>query len=221
MARDSRRPGKSRTSGGRTGKRLTVQDDVPAVFQEMLHEASGSADAPLTKRRRVGETRAPEMRGKTETSGPLSLTTPQKPNGGDSAEADRGSSNLQRVLDYSESSEESEFDWEDVELANAEQDLDDVPPATSNEPLSITIGGDELPERQPRRRIRKPITSAEKKVRLDIHKAHILLLLFHCFARNQWCNNSSLQVCWIWTIIASSTNEVRIFSAIQVLFHQS
>jgi hypothetical protein len=47
------------------------------------------------------------------------------------------------------------------------------------------------------------------------------LLLFHCFARNQWCNNSSLQVCWIWTIIASSTNEVRIFSAIQVLFHQS
>jgi xeroderma pigmentosum group C-complementing protein len=128
------------------------------------------------------------MRNKTEVV--------QQAKDSDASDADQTPSKLQHVLDSSEYSEESEFDWEDVELENDDQDLDEDSKSISDEPLFITIGGSEPSKQQTQRKVRKPITSAEKKMRLDVHKSHILFLLFHCFVRNQWCNDSRLQVCW-------------------------
>src|ERR1700753_872399 len=59
--------------------------------------------------------------------------------------------------------------------------------------LSITIGGPEAAETPIKRRMRRPATPAEKKIRLDTHKLHVLCLLLHYFGRNHWCNDVTLQ----------------------------
>lgn len=47
----------------------------------------------------------------------------------------------------------------------------------------------------PRRNVdrRKPITKAERERRVEIHKLHLLCLLYHAAQRNCWCNDPKAQ----------------------------
>lgn len=88
--------------------------------------------------------------------------------------------------------DETEFDWEDVDLiGDDDQTVDD-----GNGDLTITLGeGSQVKGKgKGKARGRKPLSSVEKQRRLLAHKMHVLCLLFHCFHRNNWCNDAELQV---------------------------
>lgn len=42
---------------------------------------------------------------------------------------------------------------------------------------------------------KKPLTREEKALRVDVHKTHLLCLLYHCAMRNKWCNDEKVQKC--------------------------
>lgn len=44
-------------------------------------------------------------------------------------------------------------------------------------------------------RKKRPLSKEEKKQRLEVHKVHILCLLYHCAMRNRWCNDVKVQGC--------------------------
>jgi xeroderma pigmentosum group C-complementing protein len=87
------------------------------------------------------------------------------------------------------------MEWEEVDLQQAPAQSIQVAPVTGadNEPLQITLDGHEGKRRKVISR-QKPLTAAEKKLRLDIHKVHVLCLLRHVQIRNLWCNDDELQV---------------------------
>lgn len=192
VRRSSARPVRGRASRARQSKLESTRDDqVPAVYQEMLEEAEARdhhqfhSDRPI-KRRRVGDTKAIPV----DATGPVRATTPQK----SSTEA------AQHVQTVYESTTEDESDIEDVEWedVDVQQSAPEAPSATAvssgNEgTLQITL--DHEPEKRKKTaRRRKPITATEKKLRLEIHKAHLLCLLGHAYSRNRWCNDDELQV---------------------------
>jgi xeroderma pigmentosum group C-complementing protein len=91
---------------------------------------------------------------------------------------------LQTVFDSSES--EDDFNWEDVKLAEEEAE-------TPIESLSIIVEPEKVTS-STKPKPRKPLTNIERRLRLEVHKFHILCLLAHCSIRNHWCNHARLQV---------------------------
>lgn len=60
--------------------------------------------------------------------------------------------------------------------------------------ISITIGDqDDIGTKTKRQARRRAITAVDKKRRLDIHKWHIMCLLYHVHRRNAWCNDRIVQ----------------------------
>jgi xeroderma pigmentosum group C-complementing protein len=157
----------------------------------MLQEAEArdpehfASDRPI-KRRKVGDLKAIPV----DSS---SLDQTQR-----DAEANKNDpQQVQTVYDSSESegSEESDVEWEDVEIQQSHQPLLQGYSASrdNDEMLQITL--EQEPEQ--RKRViqrRKPLTVAERKIRLDVHKSHLLCLLGHVHLRNLWCNDEELQV---------------------------
>ncbi|KAI4264682.1 MAG: hypothetical protein L6R35_007287, partial [Caloplaca aegaea] len=96
--------------------------------------------------------------------------------------------------DTSEDSEESNFAWEEVELAHeADQPILDPAESDSAQDLDLVLEDD---RKQLRNQVstarRKPLTALEKKMRLEVHKVHFLCLLYHVHLRNHWCNDQNL-----------------------------
>ncbi|KAJ6135133.1 hypothetical protein N7512_000293 [Penicillium capsulatum] len=162
------------------------EEQIPDVYQEMLEEAeardpSQFSDRPV-KRRRANDTKAipvnsPEVEPKVEAK----LTEKDEP------------PRVQTVYN-SATEDESDVEWEDVDLQ---------PPIEKqshgidffegrDETLQINLDQGPEPSKKPTRR-RKPVTTAEKKVRLDVHKVHLLCLLAHVHLRNRWCNDDEVQ----------------------------
>lgn len=42
---------------------------------------------------------------------------------------------------------------------------------------------------------KKPLSREEKARRVEVHKMHLLCLLYHCAMRNKWCNDEKVQKC--------------------------
>jgi xeroderma pigmentosum group C-complementing protein len=197
-------------SSGRTRSTRQSQKkdaDIPDVFQDLLSEAASSVNAPpdedskpLKKRKTTRTTRAvepgpaiPTVDTEIKTSPPreLSLRSP----GDLVSDGHNGSGVVQTVTDYSEESEESEFEWEDVGIdQNEDSGNEKVDEAPAFGDLSIVIGGNDSGQKARRQVRRKGITAAERKLRLDVHKMHILCLLYHVHLRNAWCNDHRTQV---------------------------
>jgi xeroderma pigmentosum group C-complementing protein len=144
----------------------------PAQFHE---------DRPI-KRRRMGHIRAIS----------LDSSLPKDP---DEMSHNGSTQQIQTVYD-SGSSDESDVEWEDVDIPQPVPGPSSASLAVqeNDETLEITLGQ----EPQPRQKVnpkRKPITAAEKKIRLDVHKSHLLCLLGHVSLRNRWCNDDEIHVC--------------------------
>ena len=173
----------------RQHKRQKQADDhAPDIYQEMLEEAedrdSGhfDSDRPI-KRRKAGDRKAL----------PVGLGTSEQALQG--SEANQHSTQLVQTVYDSSTSEESDVDWEDVELQQPPQSLSNehFVPQSDDEVLQITL--EQEPEKRKKMiQRRKPLTGAERKARLDVHKSHILCLLGHVQLRNVWCNDEELQV---------------------------
>ncbi|KAJ4371615.1 hypothetical protein N0V83_004835 [Neocucurbitaria cava] len=102
---------------------------------------------------------------------------------------------LQTIID-SDESDGSDIEWEDAlgEEDGTEDEDEDTRPAPQVGDISITIGGKKPEELTPKKRARRrAITSVDKKRRLDIHKMHLLCLLYHVHRRNTWCNDRRVQ----------------------------
>lgn len=174
-----------------TVSRMADDEEIPEVYREMLAEEDMRAgtqketkDRPI-KRRKVGERvpiqqdarRKPTEDSETNTR----IDTPPRP--------------LQIAIDSDASASESDMEWEEVDLdpqtfaedQSSEHDEKD-------EHLEITLNQEPETPRKPPIMRRKPLSAAEKKFRLDIHKFHLLCLLGHVQTRNSWCNDQQLQV---------------------------
>lgn len=98
---------------------------------------------------------------------------------------------IQTVYD-SAATDESDMEWEDVEI----QQTPGVMASRfsgNEEPLQITLGQQQSVKGRtiiPKRRL---VSAAEKKLRLSIHKVHLLCLLGHVQLRNLYCNDEGLQ----------------------------
>jgi xeroderma pigmentosum group C-complementing protein len=176
---------RSRAPRGRQHTRKRQGDeDVPDVYQEMLDEAEArdprqfNSERPI-KRRKVGDMKALPV--ETEQKRPETSNDDAQP--------------VQTVYDSSSEEEESDIEWEDVEFQQPSDSLLKGSAASrgGDEMLEITL--EQEPDK--RKKIvpkRKPLSGAEKKVRLDVHKAHVLCLLGHVHIRNLWCNDEEVQV---------------------------
>lgn len=192
VRRSAAHPLRGRATRGRQSKQCTTREDqVPEVYQRMLEEAEARdpdqfrSNRPI-KRRRVGDTKAipvaspgPSRSPKTEASVP--------------EEAQK----IQTVYDSitEDESDSEDIEWEDVDVRQPvpEPSSAGIEHQANDETLQITL--EQEPEtRKKTVRRRKPITAAEKKLRLEVHKAHLLCLLAHTHSRNRWCNDDELQV---------------------------
>ena len=102
----------------------------------------------------------------------------------------------QIVETSSEDSADSDVNWEEVHL----HDVDGIGELLSSRdsvPQKLNLTLDDGRERVARNITpkRKPLTAAEKKLRLDVHKMHLCSLMVHVYFRNHWCNDEDMHVC--------------------------
>lgn len=103
---------------------------------------------------------------------------------------------LRQTIIDSDESDGSDEEWEDALADGTDTDDHDEVAAVAPQvaDISITIGGNKSENTETKRRFRRrAITSVDKKKRLDIHKMHVLCLLYHVFRRNAWCNDLRVQ----------------------------
>ncbi|KAI3143930.1 hypothetical protein CBS147326_934 [Penicillium roqueforti] len=182
------RSSRSRVTPARQPKRQRQADDhAPDIYQELLEEAEDrnpgqyDSDRPI-KRHKAGDRKAI----------PVGLGASEQTHQG--SEKNQHSTQLVQTAYDSSTSEESDVDWEDVELQQPLQTLwnENFVPQGDDEVLQITL--EQEPEKHKKMiQRRKPLTGAERKTRLDVHKSHILCLLGHVQLRNMWCNDEELQ----------------------------
>ncbi|KAF2706393.1 Rad4-domain-containing protein [Pleomassaria siparia CBS 279.74] len=189
---------------------------VPDVFEDLLSEATPSKAAgadedrkPLKKRKTAATTSYPSSSptqgpniARPPVRDPARNLTPQShttiiASATDREDEDSNETSFGRTrqtIEDSDESDGSDLEWEDaLDVGNdTDKSEDMVEPEVAD--LSITIGGDRgdvaLPKKQVRRR---GMTSVDKKRRLEIHKMHILCLLYHVHRRNTWCNDEKVQ----------------------------
>jgi xeroderma pigmentosum group C-complementing protein len=187
MARRStrRQPIRTTRRGKGKGPARPVDTTVPRAFRELLEEdrlrtagdPAPSSLAPARKRRRVGKVPSVEL---DELQDPV-------PSASNAIIERKDLSKLQTVT---LSSNEEEDNWEEVDLG---QDVALADETLDNGNLEIVLGRQETTTPR-RRRAGRPATLEERRIRLTMHKLHILCLLYHGFLRNHWCNDKSLQV---------------------------
>ncbi|KAL8736391.1 MAG: hypothetical protein Q9181_002424 [Wetmoreana brouardii] len=93
-----------------------------------------------------------------------------------------------------ESSEESDFAWEEVDLTQEPLYADDEEADNEEErDLQLVLNGNGKGDsKEPTASRRKPLTAVERKLRQEVHKLHILCLLSHIHLRNHWCNDQNV-----------------------------
>lgn len=182
-------------------KRDSYVAALPDVYADMLSEALSSPaqlsdEGKTIKKRRIVGPVAGEGIGlsvdiQTEKLQDIESITDAEKGTGTSVEKGK-----QQIFDESEDSEPSDGDWEDVDFTK--------PIMYQEERLGRDDSGDggfnlvlETVDREAQRPTtlkRKPITQAEKQLRLAIHKMHLLCLIFHIHVRNHWCNDEKVHV---------------------------
>lgn len=153
-------------SSRRTRSQRNPNDGVADVYKDLLAEASQNesedlqSEPPLKRRKVAG-----------------------------SATKQRNIQTIEASSGSSDNSDDSEFDFEYVDLdqpAAKEADDDDIVD------VSVAIDSGKLPRRAPVAK-QKAATPAEKAHRVLVHKLHVLCLLGHCMYVNTWCNDPEVQ----------------------------
>ncbi|KAF2874484.1 hypothetical protein BDV95DRAFT_566264 [Massariosphaeria phaeospora] len=202
----------------RRGKVSQDDSPVPDVFHDLLYEEQASkAAGPDEDRKLLKKRKTARSTGRRDSSPAVFAEKPAHPpihpqvraHPLDAPQAagalppqlhheDSTSSRTRQTIIDSDESDDSDMEWEDALGDGSDSEHQDgagdaVPDIGD---ISITIGGDgggggeKKNKRQVRRRA---ITSVDKKRRLDMHKMHILCLLYHVHRRNAWCNDWKVQ----------------------------
>ena len=209
MARRGKQPASaaSRSSGRRPGKKSSVtgskskEDVIPEVFRDMLVESGpatrydGPSEGRPLKRRKVG------LDGSTlalRKAMPALEDTPEDFHRGDSPDSlfSADEEIVEQIFEEDDPTEESEEDWEEVDLDAEPTVLESAETTKQNDDkavLTIIPNAGTSVTRTPRRPSRRPLTTAEKQQRLSIHKINLLCLLSHVSYRNHLCNDTQTQ----------------------------
>ncbi|KAL5341355.1 hypothetical protein BJX70DRAFT_396074 [Aspergillus crustosus] len=170
----------------RRSRRGGQDDEIPEVYREMLAEAD-ARETPSSENDRPSKRFKPA--GYRANTGQASVVEPGSEDAPTGETVDR---KLQTVYNSPSESEESDMEWEEVDIQqNALPGPASSVTVTDDAPLQITLGQHADQKRKVVRR--KPLTAAERKIRLDIHKTHLLCLLCHVQRRNLWCNDEEVQ----------------------------
>jgi xeroderma pigmentosum group C-complementing protein len=163
-------------------------DGIPEVYRQMLAEADARAsdqaeldDRPI-KRRRTGKTPAVLPGVQSEQPAEIQSVVVEE----------EGTKNILQTAYDSAVSDESDMEWEEVEIGQPLQNYQSESDGKSDE-LQITFNQASEQPRKASIARRKPVSATEKKLRLDIHKVHLLCLLGHVRLRNHWCNDDDAQ----------------------------
>ncbi|KAI9807586.1 MAG: hypothetical protein M1825_005526 [Sarcosagium campestre] len=98
------------------------------------------------------------------------------------------------MSDFSEDSEDSDIGWEEIDLGREEVESEEDSGNEGGDTGSLDLVlGEEEPSRSRARRKRKPLTIAERQLRLQVHKMHLLCLIAHVHMRSNWCNDEAVQ----------------------------
>ena len=195
------RAGNSRKGRGVTDSgNSTSRNVMPNVYREMLADAISSSPTKFNeeekpvKRRRVG--------GRVVEKGQNETKQYQSDQASTEKDTDAEQSALQswpqkRQTAYTESddSADSDVDWEEVNLKDTSTEDLSKEDTVQDEELNLVLGGDSHEIRRTSAPRRKPASAADKKLRLEIHKMHLLSLLVHVHRRNHWCNDEKVHVC--------------------------
>lgn len=176
---------------------ISAATNLPDVYTNMLADAASSPsqvseEGKTIKRRRIaGRVAAQDQHNGEEDK----LDQPPSGRDHDGLDPESGSDRQQTVYNDSEESAESDMDWEEVDFSRVSE-REDLPEGddAQNSELKLVLGtkDQEAPRSMPAKR--KPISSAERQLRLHIHKLHLLSLLFHVHLRNHWCNDKEVHV---------------------------
>lgn len=188
----ARPPAVSGAPRSRQSRRRVQQEDdeIPEVYRGMLAEAEAREpsrpenDRPI-KRRKLGELKAIPVEshpGEGQTIRPPSELNEN---------VDR---QLQTAYD-SAATDESDMEWEEVEIQQAPSDVFQTAQVSKegDETLQITLDPQNDKGKKMVSRRRPVISAVEKKLRLDVHKVHLLCLLSHVQLRNLYCNDEEVQ----------------------------
>lgn len=212
MARGRGKSG-GRQSGGRPRRREQVLalDALPEVYQEMLADAIPSSptrtsdEGRTVKKRRVG--------GRVVSLGQVVASDNAAGTASDTAgdtDPEKKQGPVAKILQQtayndSEDSADSDLAWEEVDLRDsvkAESPAEDGKDDDGGLDLVLNVEDSKAQKLVGQRR--KPASAADRKMRLEIHKMHLLTLLVHVHLRNDWCNDEKGQVChtlYLWYFV--------------------
>ncbi|EXJ69203.1 uncharacterized protein A1O5_07239 [Cladophialophora psammophila CBS 110553] len=193
MPRRTSRPGGKATRAPRQSarQRRKPEDDIPEVYRDMLAEVAAEQQASAStsrasKRRKICE----EPSTKIELDFDLFGSSADAKDAAGAASADGAPPKLQQVVfDDFEGSDESDVEFEDVDLEPATGEVAEHG-QLEQKTLELDLSSTNTSRRAVQRR--EPIGLAERKLRLEVHKAHIVFLLAHLDCRNRWCNSESV-----------------------------
>ncbi|RPB24529.1 Rad4-domain-containing protein [Terfezia boudieri ATCC MYA-4762] len=175
----------NRGGPARGRRRPTGVPVLPDVYQEMLRESGVGASVAGKKRRKV-ENGGDEV---IDTAWPTALE-PAVASSSKPVQLQREKpwekpelvEEADEELDDSDD-DDNEVDWEDVDLTTVLEPESGVLEVTLNSP-----GEMKRPTLE-----RRKITVVDQKIRLEVHKLHLLCLMVHVSRRNKWCNNKQVQ----------------------------
>ena len=151
----------------------------------MLAEAAMSSHAEEAGNKRSVKRRRVSMEMPEATS-PASVAVPAS-----SPASSQSSERAQQIFfdEFGSSEDESDVEFEDVAIEN-DNDLE-IEEHAEQKSLQLDLSKQAPPTRAMQRR--KPVSKAERDYRLNVHKAHLLLLLMNFQLRRRWCESDKVQ----------------------------
>jgi xeroderma pigmentosum group C-complementing protein len=177
----------------RSSRRIAKEGGIPEIYQDMLVEAAASAPLMANNEGRAAKRRRVEEPLPYHVTPEPQLPSREEPE--DGIEPEAGSvpptGARQTIYDDFVDSDESDADFEDVVLKHGSEASDGE--VESDKPLQLDLSWPSGRQDTPPVQRRKPATTAEKRLRLHVHKWHVLCLLLHGCHRNRWCDNGEVQ----------------------------
>lgn len=186
-------PKNASSSRGRKS-RQAGSDGSKDIYREMLDEVGTSSsqadlEARPLKRRKVARS------VRTESPPALPEVEPPSDETAQNSQFPEPEQKQEQTIyeDSAGTSDESDVDFEDVDLVKDEVFPDTAVSADVKQDLSITLEPQKQTPSKTRAQNRLPSSRVEKQKRINVHKVHLQCLLAHVYIRNTWCNDSAIQ----------------------------
>ncbi len=196
MVRNSARKGDRRSL---FSTEASTKAEVPNIYRDMLADATSSPtrssdEGRTVKKRRVGGRIVTSHDDAPPAQADLNIKVEDA--AGFDELFDEPIRPSQKIMQTeSEDSADSDMDWEEVDLGedHAHEEVS-MPENAEAGDLQLVLGQHKSGSAAQRITKRKPLTTSEKKLRLEIHKMHLCCLLVHLHSRNHWCNDEQVHV---------------------------